>query len=202
MNASKGAVSWPESDREDMLIFKTICKIEPTNRSEGVTGCCFRVRRRAFRDLSFQEGRVIQSYGEGCELREHEDGTGFLFFEEDIPTFDSEDREWDSVNQITLYEDAGEILLICCKHGYRIPRIEVYIGLVHATTEFAEWLKRLAYEQDRKGLQEKLPLHSLQRCHLRQLYCFLMPKHKPELHHQSHPDVAWRYFPMADHCSF
>ena len=63
MRASKGTVSWSESGREDMLIFKTICKIEPINRSEGITGCCFRVRRRAFRDLSFREGRVIQSYG-------------------------------------------------------------------------------------------------------------------------------------------
>lgn len=46
--------------------------------------------------------------------------------------------------------------MIYCRHGYAVPRIKVYIGLMKSIPAFTEWLERLGLrvaEKDLKNLR-------------------------------------------------
>ena len=78
-----------DEDRE--LVFEKAYEIEHINWSEGVRDCIYRVHDREFKDLSCMSGKTLKKFSDDTEIREHEDGTEFLFFFIDIPTFDSGD---------------------------------------------------------------------------------------------------------------
>ena len=93
--------------------------------------------------ITFLEGDVIRELADDMDIRLHEDGTRFVFSYTDIPTFDSGDREWDSMAHIALYRDEKGVNLLHCRHGYRIPQIEVCLGLTNTVPEVTEWLELL-----------------------------------------------------------
>lgn len=106
--------------------------------SHGVNECNYSVRGRNFVDLSFRDGEKIseisestgyQRYADGAELRRHADGTKFIYQYEDVPVFDSGDAEWDRIDEWIFYRDADGINLIRCRHGWAIPKINIYLGL-------------------------------------------------------------------------
>ena len=66
-----------------------------------------------------------------------------MYFYNDIPTFDSDDRVWDGNEYIAIYSDKGVINLISCHCGYQIPDIRVYINLKNFDAAFSEWITRL-----------------------------------------------------------
>ena len=135
---------WPDGDSDDCnLVFKKAYIIEHTDWDAGIVECSYRVHDRKFLDLSCMRGDTLHDFPDGYEIRKHEDGTRFLFSYVGIPTFDFEDREWDSVSHIAVYCDEGGINLIHCRHGYKISRISVYIGLIKSVPSFTEWLKIL-----------------------------------------------------------
>lgn len=136
---------WMGAPDEDPLTFRHAYRIEKRDFEEGIHNCTYRVLDRAFTDLSYLEGDTLRRFegAEHCELRKRADGTRFLYFFHDIPTFDSSDRDWDSCCQTAVYRRGEEICMIDCRHGYQIPRILVYIGLTESTPAFDEWLKRL-----------------------------------------------------------
>lgn len=131
----------PAEDRE--LQFQKAYMIERTNWNEGIRNCDYRVHEREFTDLSFANGTTIQKSPEGYEIREHEDGTRFLYRLSYIPTFDSDDRDWDGYSRTVVYRDSEGVNIIHCRHGYLIPRIECYTGLMKSTPAFDECLKLL-----------------------------------------------------------
>ena len=112
-----------DDDRE--LQFQKAYMIERTNWNEGIRNCGYRVHEREFTDLSFANG------------------TRFLYRLSYIPTFDSDDRDWDGYSRTVVYRDSEGVNIIHCRHGYLIPRIECYIGLTKSTPAFDEWLKLL-----------------------------------------------------------
>lgn len=148
-NAMVNALSEPvyqwagrlDEDRE--LVFSKAYEIAPTHYGEGISDVVFRVHSREFKDLSFLYGETLQEYPNHNEIRRHADGTKFYFSYESIPTFDSGDREWDSMSHIAVYADDEGINMIHCRHGYAIPRIKVYIGLKKSIPAFNLWLERL-----------------------------------------------------------
>ena len=129
------------------LIFEQAFCISPIDRNKGINDCIFTIHDRRFTDLSFLNGKTINEYPDDYEIREHDDGTKFLFSFVDIPTFDSEDRVWDSMDHLAVYCDDTDIVLIQCKHGYEIPRINIYIGLKRSVPVFTEWLKLMGCEE-------------------------------------------------------
>ena len=72
----------------------------------------------------------------------------------DIPTFDSSDREWDSLHTEYLLFDTEECVLISCKSGYCIAQIEVYSGLISASKSIRPWFEKMGFFMD-KGFYEK-----------------------------------------------
>lgn len=84
------------------LVFKSAYEIAPPHLAEGISNLTFRVHDREFKDLSFLVGETLQEYPDHYEIRKHQDGTKFVFSYSSIPTFDSGDREWDSICHIAV----------------------------------------------------------------------------------------------------
>ena len=125
-------------DRE--LKFREAYVIERNNWDKGIQGCIYQVKGREFTDLSFVKGKTLAEYPDDYEIREHMDGTKFIFSYSSIPTFDYTDRLWASTSYIAIYEIENEVVLLSCRHGAKIPRIEIYIGLEKSVPSFDRWL--------------------------------------------------------------
>lgn len=128
-------------DRE--LKFREAYEIERNDWNNGIQGCIYQVKGREFTDLSFVKGKTLAEYPDDYEIREHMDGTKFLFSYSSIPTFDYADRLWDSTSYTAIYEIENEVVLLSCRHGAKIPRIEIYIGLEKSVPNFSKWLTTL-----------------------------------------------------------
>ena len=154
---SKPIFEWSgKADDDRELVFNRAYEIAPPYLGEGISNMVFRVHNREFKDLSFLNGETLQEYPHHNEIRKHADGTKFMFSYNNIPTFDSGDREWDSAVHITVYADESGINLIHCRHGYKVPRIKVYIGLQKSIPAFTEWLEKLenADQDMEKSIEE------------------------------------------------
>ena len=110
---------------------------------KNITDCIFRVNGRYMKDLSFVEGQSLHTFEEHQEIRLGSDGVKFLYFYEDIPTFDSSDRMWDGNGYTVIYKDSEGVNLLYCRCGYNIPRIDVYIGLTDSDPDISDMLDKL-----------------------------------------------------------
>ena len=143
---------WPESkySEQDNLEFESAYEIDRNSWSEGIYDCVYKVNGRQFKDLDCTKGNAIKTFdeehGNFFEIREYADGEKFLFHYHDIPTFDSGDREWDSICHVVVFRDNKGINLIHCQHGYKVPRILIYLNLKKSNAKFDKWLKQLGWE--------------------------------------------------------
>lgn len=138
---------WREPNFEPNMTFEfsKVYEIRRTDWSEGVRNCVWQLHGRTFQDMSCLKGKVIKKFYTGREdysyqLRQYEDGKKFLFYSEEIPTFDSGDREWDSMKYRALFCDDYGVNLIHCHEGYKLPRISICVGLKKASAEVMRWL--------------------------------------------------------------
>lgn len=138
---------WSGKVGEDLdLVFRCAYEIAPPHFGEEISNLSFRVHNREFQDLSFLNGVTLQKCSDRYEIRKHADGTKFVFSYSNIPTFDLSDRVWDSMSHLAAYADEAGINIVFCKHGYKIPCIMVYVGLVKSIPAFTELLKKLGCE--------------------------------------------------------
>lgn len=112
---------------------------------EGIQDCVWQLNGRTFCDMSCLKGKLIKKFPSkrsdySYQLRHYSDEKKFLFYSEEIPTFDSDDREWDSMKYRALYCDDYGVNLIHCHEGYKLPRINICVGLKKASAEFFRWL--------------------------------------------------------------
>ena len=128
---------------EGRLEFRRAFQIVPRNHGAPLKGCRYRIHERDFQDLSFINGRTVQSYPNDYEVRKHPSGNLFLYSREKIPIFDPGDRDWDSRADAAVYYDREGVNLIYCRHGFAIPDISVYVGMTRAFPGFADWLRKL-----------------------------------------------------------
>ena len=125
--------------------FAEAYKIEHIDWHKGIQDCVWKLNDRVFTDLSCLEGKLIKKFSSGrsdseYKLKKYSDGTRFLFYSEEIPTFDSGDREWDSMKYCAVYCDKHGINLIHCHEGYKLGRINICVGLKKVGAEFFRWL--------------------------------------------------------------
>ena len=140
-------LSWRNVDYKSCeLQFAQAFEIMHKNWDEGLEKCVYQVREKQFKDLNFAKGAPLRTFAEDqyrgykLELRKYrDDKKNFLFQCEDVPTFDSGDREWDSSKVSVIYFDEV-ITAISCHYGYKIPRISVYFDLKAADAKFFKWL--------------------------------------------------------------
>lgn len=138
------AYPWYDPDSKEREIqFHEAYVIERNDWDKGIQGCVYQINGREFTDLSFAKGKTLAEYPDRYEIRQHMDGTKFLFYYSSIPTFDDADWLWDHIGHLVVYYDGNEVVLISCRHGAKIPRIKVYIGLEKSNSNFDRWLTLL-----------------------------------------------------------
>ncbi len=112
---------------------------------DDIENCVYRVNGREFTDLSFAKGTLLENLKgderNGVKLKQYEDGTKFLLFHYDVPTFDSSDREYDGNCLAAVYRDDSGVKLIHCHYGYKLPRIRFYLNLKKSNEEFDKLLE-------------------------------------------------------------
>ena len=140
---------WRNIDEKNILLeFAEAFEIKPETWGEGITNCKYQIYDRKFNNLNFSNGDEIKIFAEnkfsGYKLSLMQRSGGekkFLYQCENIPTFDSDDREWDGFKKCVIYFDRG-INLIHCRYGYKIPRIKIFLNLQQADNgQFLTWLK-------------------------------------------------------------
>lgn len=111
-------------------------------RGEELSDCVYSVLGRVFKDLDFAQGEVITRINNQYSIRQYSDGKKFLFFSEDIPTFDEFDREYDGTRHIAIYRDGekNKFNLITCRFGYKITSIKIYLELNESFISLAKYL--------------------------------------------------------------
>ena len=145
--------SWPESkySEQDNLEFESAYEIDRNSWFEEIYDCVYKVNDRQFTDLECMKGNSIETFekknGNVFEIRKYNDGKRFLFHYHEIPTFDSGDREWDSICHVVVFRDNKGINLIHCQHGYKIPRILIYLNLKKSNPKLDKWFEQLGWER-------------------------------------------------------
>ncbi len=143
---------WPNIDGEDIkLRFQTAFEITYRSIEGDVGDAVFRVNGQNFTCRDSMSGEIVEDILSEDKLGERRTynicklkcGIKALRHYHNIPTFDSDDREWDGDFNISLYKDKHGINLIYIRSGYRIPRVYIYVGLEEWDAEFASWLKYL-----------------------------------------------------------
>ena len=112
--------------------------------SSGIKDCDYAIHGKQFRDLSFMGGDEIEALDGGFKVKKSAGkGNLVITYYADIPTFDSADREWDSDYDFALYHDSEGVDALMCRSGYKISKINAYIGLVKALLNIKEMLMRI-----------------------------------------------------------
>lgn len=127
-----------DGDEDFTLSFREAYEI----LGESLSGCSYSVLGRVFKDLDFAHGEVITRINNQYSIRQYSDGKKFLFFSEDIPTFDEFDREYDGTRHIAIYRDGekNKFNLITCRFGYKITSIKIYLELNESFISLAKYL--------------------------------------------------------------
>lgn len=131
---------WEEPrNKRYKLIFEQAFEIERKDWDKSLQDCDYEVCGRKFHDIDFLDGTTLKTFydddGDGLKLKTFSDGKKFLYRYEEVPTFDSDDRVWDSIDEFGLFYSDG-VHMINCRHGYRIPRIVIYLNLQKADRDF------------------------------------------------------------------
>ena len=143
---------WPNIDGKKIkLRFQTALEITYRSIEGDVGDAVFRVNGQNFTCRDSMAGEIVKDILSEDKLGERRTynisklkcGIKALRHYHNIPTFDSDDREWDGDFNISLYKDKQGINLIHIRSGYRIPRVYIYVGLEEWDAEFASWLKYL-----------------------------------------------------------
>lgn len=128
-------------------VFKNINQATVLSELPGYEKLCvdkgrfyYRTEEKKEEFHGLQEADVLKRYGlrheqkitDACSLYRRDDGEAVPMICEDIPAFDSGDREWDSYRAFFLMPEEGKIkgLLIC--GGYRVARVLEYEDVKYA----------------------------------------------------------------------
>lgn len=127
------------------LEFAECFEIRHVDWDEGIRDCVYQINEKTFTDLSCMKGEVKIKFPStrddySYQIRQNSDGEKFLRYWEEIPTFDSGDRDWDSDKLRALYVDSKGINLIHCHVGYQLPYIKICVGLKKASPAIIRWL--------------------------------------------------------------
>lgn len=121
-------------------------KYEKLYREAGdMRGYKYILNRREYTDIESFCGRDIEKITEDVSIMEDAYKNKVLNCYQSIPTFDSEDREWDSALDEFLMFDGKDINLVVCRHGYKIPSFKVYGGLTSAPDILKPYFKKMDF---------------------------------------------------------
>lgn len=116
-----------------------------TNFRGGMDGYTYSYNGRTYRDTeSLRVGPMTEIFPD-VFLTADAYGEKVLRTYEQIPTFDSGDREWDSMELEYLFFDGKHIHLVVMRGGYRIAKLTFYEKLLSADARMKPVFEKLGW---------------------------------------------------------
>jgi len=114
----------------------------------GMDGYTYSFHGRTYRDVASLRVAPLEEIFENVYLTADAYGEKVLRTYTQIPTFDSGDREWDSMELEYLFYDGKHIHLVVMRGGYRIAKLTFYEKLLTADTRMKPVFEKLGWPMD------------------------------------------------------
>lgn len=108
-------------------------------------GYIYSFNGRSYRDVDSLWAERIEKLTQNVSIGVDKFGEKVLRIHYSIPTFDSCDREWDSMQQLFLMFDGKDIHLVTMNGGYRIAQIGFYEKLMSADIRIKPVFEKLGW---------------------------------------------------------
>lgn len=111
-------------------------------------GYTYSFNGRTYRDVASLRVASLEEIFKNVYLTADAYGEKVLRTYKQIPTFDSGDREWDSMELEYLFFDGKHIHLVVMRGGYRIAKLTFYEKLLRADVRMKPIFERLGWTMD------------------------------------------------------
>ena len=108
-------------------------------------GYTYSLNGRSYRDVESLWAEQIEKLTQNASIGVDTFGEKVLRIHYSIPTFDSCDREWDSMQQLYLMFDGKNVHLVTMNGGYRIAQIGIYEKLLSADIRMKPIFEKLGW---------------------------------------------------------
>lgn len=125
------------------LLFQSACTMR--NRYGGMDGYTYSFNGRSYRDVDSLWTERIEDLTQDVSIGVDKFGEKVLRIHYSIPTFDSGDREWDSMYRLYLMFDGKDVHLVTMNGGYRIAKLTFYEKLLTADARMKPIFERLGW---------------------------------------------------------
>lgn len=119
-----------------------------TNFGTGMDGYTYSFHGRTYRDVASLRVAPLEEVFKNVYLTADAYGEKVLRTYKQIPTFDSGDREWDSMELEYLFYDGKHIHLVVMRGGYRIAKLTFYEQLLTADVRMKPVFEKLGWPVD------------------------------------------------------
>ena len=119
-----------------------------TNFRTGMDGYTYSFHGRTYRDVASLRVAPLEEIFKNVYLTADAYGEKVLRTYKQIPTFDSGDREWDSMELEYLFYDGKHIHLVVMRGGYRIAKLIFYEKLLTADVRMKPIFEKLCWPTD------------------------------------------------------
>lgn len=125
------------------LAFRSACR--KNNRYGGMDGYIYCFNGRSYRDVDSLWAERIEKISEDVLIGVDKFGEKVLVICREIPTFDSSDREWNSLEEEYLMFDGRDVHLVSMAGGYRIAQLTFYEKLLTADVRMKPIFEKLGW---------------------------------------------------------
>lgn len=140
----------PDGDKKKItLAFRST--YTKTNFGSGMDGYTYSFNGRTYRDTESLRVAPMEEIFKNGYLTADAYGEKVLRTYKQIPTFDSGDREWDSMELEYLFFDGKYIHLVVMRGGYRIAKLTFYENLLSADVRMKPIFEKLGWPLDGIG---------------------------------------------------
>ena len=116
--------------KKSSLIFQNACR--KSNRYGGMNGYTYSLNGRNYKDVDSLWAEQIVELTRNASIGIDKFGEKVLRIHYSVPTFDANDREWDSMHRLYLMFDGKDVHLVTMNGGYRIAQLTIYEKLLTA----------------------------------------------------------------------
>ena len=116
-----------------------------TNFGTGMDGYTYSFNGRTYQDVASLRVAPLEEIYKNVYLTADAYEEKVLRTYKQIPTFDSGDREWDSMELEYLFFDGKHIHLVVMRGGYRIAKLTFYEKLLTADVRMKPLFERLGW---------------------------------------------------------
>ena len=133
---------------KEKILLKFRHQTRQTSGSKGLDGYTYSYNGRTYRDTESLRVAPMEEISKDVFLTADAYGEKVLRTYTQIPTFDSGDREWDSMELEYLFFDGKHIHLVVMRGGYRIAKLTFYEQLLSADIGLKPLFENLGWPTD------------------------------------------------------